>query len=324
MILGAGALGSLVGGHLAGSGCDVTLIGRPRHVEAIRENGLKIKSLAGTITIQVKATDDPTKIRAADALILTTKSQDTVEALDNVSHLSSSLGFSLSLQNGLDKDERLSGKFGAKRVIGAATTEGVTFTNYGEIEHTFRGITFFGALEDEDRTEAIENSEKIARLFNNAGLRAEVVDDVKSAEWGKLIRMVSGAILAVLTRFEYHKMLGNFDLAWCFVHLMRELAKVAKADGVTLRDYTQMPVNSLVESSVEDAVKSVVQSAKKIEASGMTHMKISALQDVERGRKTELNDILGYPLSLAKKLNVDTPQLDFLHRLINGLDSYLL
>jgi 2-dehydropantoate 2-reductase len=290
----------------------------------MKKNGLIIKSLRGTITIQVKATDDPTKIRSADALVLATKSQDTVEALDSVSHLSSSLGFSLSLQNGLDKDGRLSGKFGVKRVIGAATTEGVTFTNYGEIEHTFPGITFFGALEGEDSAEAIGNSEEIARLFNNAGLRAEVVDDIRSAEWGKLIRMASGAVLAVLTRLEYHRMLGNFDLAWCFVRLMREFAEIAKADGVTLRDHTQMPVKSLVESSVEDAVKSVVQSAKKLEASGMTHMKISTLQDVERGRRTELNEILGYPLSLAKKLNVSTPQLDFLHRLINGLDSYLL
>lgn len=255
---------------------------------------------------------------------MTTKTKDTGEALDSVSHLTSSLGFSFSLQNGLNKDDHLASKFEAEKVIGAATTEGVTLTDYGEVEHTISGITFFGALGGEGDTRGVENSEKMTRLFNNAGLRAEVVDDIKSAEWGKLIRMASGATLSILTRLEYHKILGNFDLAWCYIQLMRELAEIATADGVTLRDYTQMAVKSLVESAVEDAIKTVVQTGKKIEASGMTHVKVSALQDVERGRKTELEELLGYPLSLARKLNVNTPQLDFLYRLINGLDSYLL
>lgn len=255
---------------------------------------------------------------------MTTKTKDTVEALDSVSHLNSLLGFSFSLQNGLNKDDHLANKFGAGKVIGAATTEGVTLTDSGEVEHTISGITFFGALGGGDDTRGIENSEKMASLFNNAGLRAEVVDDIKSVEWGKLIRMASGAALSILTRLEYHKILRNFDLAWCYIQLMRELAEVARTDGVTLRDHTEMAVKSLVESPVEDAIKTIVQAGKRIEASGMTHVKISALQDVERGRKTELEELLGYPLSLAKKLNVSTPRLDFLYRLINGLDSYLL
>jgi 2-dehydropantoate 2-reductase len=324
VVLGAGALGSLVGGRLAEAGCDVTLVGRRRHVEAIKERGLSIRGPGGMITVGVKATDDPTKIGDTDALILTTKTKDTLEALDSVSHLASSLEFSFSLQNGLNKDDHLADKFGSRKVIGAATTEGVTLTDYGEVVHTIAGITFFGALGGEDDARGVDNSEKMVRLFNNAGLRAEVVDDIRSAEWGKLIRMASGATLSILTRLEYHKILGNFDLAWCYVQLMRELAEIAKANGIILRDHTQMAVKSLVESPVEDAVRTIVQSGKKIESSGMTHVKISALQDIERGRKTELEELLGYPLSLAKKYNVNTPQLDFLYRLINGLDSYLL
>ncbi len=324
IILGAGSLGSLVGGLLAGSGSDVTLIARRRHVEAIKERGLIIKGPGGTRTIEIRATDDPTKIRGADTLILTTKTKDTAEALDSISHLSSSLQLCFSLQNGLTKNDLLIEKFGTDKIIGAITTEGATLTGDGAIEHTMPGITLFGALGGEDDIRGIENSKKIVRLFNNAGLRAETVNDIKAAEWGKLIRMASGATLAILTRLEYHKIMKNFDLAWCYIQLMRELAEIAKANSVELRDFPQMPVKSLLDSTLEDAVKITVQSGKKVEEAGTTRVKISALQDIERGRKTEVEELLGYPLSLARKFNVETPRLEFLYRLIKGLDSYLL
>lgn len=314
----------MIGGQISESGVDVTLVARPKHVEALKERGLIIRGPRGTRTVEVKATDDPTKIRGADTLILTTKTKDSVDALNDIAHLSSSLKLCFSLQNGLTKNEVLVERFGRDKVIGAASTEGATLLNYGEIEHTITGITFFGALGGEGDSIGVENSERMKSLFNNAGLRAEVVDDIKSAEWGKLLRMASGAALSILTRLEYHKILKNFDISWCYIQLMRELAEVAKADSVELKDYPQMPVKSLTESSLEDAVKATVQTGKRIEESGMTRVKISALQDVERGKKTEVEELLGYPLLIARRLSVDTPRLEFIYRLIKGLDSYLL
>ena len=324
IVLGAGALGSLIGGKIAESGVDVTLIGRPKHVEAMKERGLIIRGPRGTRTVEVKATDDPTKIMGADTLIMTTKTKDSVDALNDVSHLSSSLKLCLSLQNGLTKDEVLLQRYGQNKVIGATTTEGATLLNYGEIEQTITGITFFGTLSVDGDKIGADNCEKMKNVFNNAGLRAEIVDDIKSAEWAKLIRMASGAALSILTRLEYHKILKNFDISWCYIQLMRELSNIARADSVEVRDYSGMPVSSLTESPLEDAVMSTVQSGKRIEESGMTRVKISALQDVERGKKTEVEELLGYPLSIAKKHNVDTPRLEFVYRLIKGLDYYLL
>lgn len=323
IILGAGALGSLIGGQIAESGVDVTLIGRPKHVEAIRERGLIVRGLRGTRTIQLKATDDPKKIKDADTLILTTKAKDSIEALNEISHLSSSLKLCLSLQNGLTKDEILLRKYGQNRVIGAATVEGAGLLNYGEIEHTLLGITYFGALGSEGDRIGTENSEKMKTVFNNAGLRAEVVDDIKSAEWAKLLRMASGGALSILTRLEFYKMLKNFDISWCYVQLMRELANIARADSVELRDYPMIEVSPFTEPTLEDAIISSVQTGKRIEESGMVHLKQSTLQDVERGKKTEVEELLGYPLSIAKKLNVDAPHLEFIYRLTKGLDAYL-
>ena len=322
--MGAGALGSLIGGKIAESGVDVTLIGRPKHVEAIRERGLIVRDIKGTRTIQVNATDDPKKIKDADTLILTTKTKDSTEALNEIPHLSPSLKLCLSLQNGLTKDEILLQKYGQNKVIGAATMEGAGLSNYGEIEYTLPGITYFGALGGKGDRIGTENAEKMKIVFNNAGFRSEVVDDIKSVEWAKLIRMAAGAGLSMLTRLELHKMLKNFDISWCYVQLIRELANIAMADSVELRDYPMMEVSPFTKSTLEDAIMSSVQTGKRIEESGMVHLKQSTLQDVERGKKTEVEELLGYPLSIAKKLNVNAPLLEFIYRLTEGIDAYLL
>jgi 2-dehydropantoate 2-reductase len=324
VILGAGALGSLIGGRIAESGVDVTFIGRPKHVEAIMERGLIIRSLKGTRTIRLDATDDPNKIQEADTLILTTKLKDSVEALNEISHLSSSLKLCLSLQNGLRKDEVLLQKYGQNRVIGAATMEGAELLSYGEVEHTMPGFTFFGAFGGEADRVGVENSEKMKTVFNNAGLRAEVVDDIKSVEWAKLIRMACAGALSILTRLETYKMLKNPDISYCYVQLMREMANIAKADSVKLRDYPMMEITPFTEPALEDAVKSSVQTGKRLEESGMTRLKQSTLQDLEKGRKTEIEELLEAPLSIAKKLNVDTPLLEFIYRLTKGINTYLV
>ena len=85
VIVGAGGLGSVVGGYLAKAGYPVTLIGRPAHVKAIRDSGLEIMAVDGRHLIrEVQATDNPKTVTAADLLILTVKTYDTDEALKGV------------------------------------------------------------------------------------------------------------------------------------------------------------------------------------------------------------------------------------------------
>jgi len=89
VIVGAGGLGSVVGGYLAKAGYPVTLIARPAHVKAIRDSGLEIMAVDGRHLIrEVQATDNPKTVTAADLLILTVKTYDTDEALKGVAHLS--------------------------------------------------------------------------------------------------------------------------------------------------------------------------------------------------------------------------------------------
>jgi 2-dehydropantoate 2-reductase len=100
-ILGAGALGCVLGGFIAEAGHDVILIGRRKsHIDAMNENGLIITGFRGRHVVKVTATDNPLEVKDAELLILTTKIMDTTDALDSVRHLRKDLGY-LKLSGGL-------------------------------------------------------------------------------------------------------------------------------------------------------------------------------------------------------------------------------
>src|SRR5687767_13388690 len=117
VILGAGALGSLFGAHLAQAGEDVTLIAREARAKAIQEHGVTVNGLAN-FTVPVHATARPQGLQHADALLVTVKTYDMGTALESVAHLR--VGGVLSVQNGLVKNEQLARSFGWENTLGAA------------------------------------------------------------------------------------------------------------------------------------------------------------------------------------------------------------
>src|SRR5262245_17933262 len=135
-ILGAGGLGSLVGGWLAESGVPVTLVARAPHVAAIRARGLQIRGIRGERTVRrpLEAVAAPEEARGEfDILILAVKAKDTERALADAAPLLPRVGAALSLQNTLDKDGALAAHLGAERVIGASTTEAGTLVEPGVV-----------------------------------------------------------------------------------------------------------------------------------------------------------------------------------------------
>ncbi|MBI4573386.1 MAG: NAD(P)-binding domain-containing protein, partial [candidate division NC10 bacterium] len=108
VFVGAGALGSVLGGYLAQAGAGVTLIARRAHVEAIRARGLLIEGTRGTQVVRnLQAVVDPAEVRSADLLVMCVKSQDTRKTLDSLRHLRGKIGAAMSVQNGGRKDEEL-------------------------------------------------------------------------------------------------------------------------------------------------------------------------------------------------------------------------
>src|SRR5712691_4311663 len=116
VILGAGALGTVLGAHLAQAGEDVTLIARGQRAAYLQEHGATITGLVD-FTVPVPVVTDPSQVHDADVLIVTVKTYDMEAALHSVKHLH--VESVVSIQNGVLKNEQLAQTFGWEKILGA-------------------------------------------------------------------------------------------------------------------------------------------------------------------------------------------------------------
>ena len=317
VVAGAGALGSVLGGYFAQGGADVTLIARKPHVDAIRAGGLHIGGRRGPqIVGEVKAVADPTEVRSADLLILCVKSQDNLEALASLRHLRGKIGAAISLQNGGRKDDELAEAFGQEVVVGATTLVGASMPEPGHVLHTNDGGTWIGEF-DGRRSSRVE---AIADLFRKADLPIEVVTDIRTAIWCKLNQMIPAAALSCVTRLCIHQIYLDLGLATLFVELSLEVARVADRLGIPLADYRGFAVKTVCTLPFTEAVESVIARGRAMQAQGMTQVKISTLQDLERGKPTEADQTIGHVVRVAREVGVPLPTVDLLFRVIQGIE----
>ncbi len=318
VIVGAGALGSILGGYIASAGGDVTLVARRAHADAIRSHGLIIEGVRGCrLVTNLQATANPKEIEKADLLILAVKSYDTQEALAACSHLRGRISAALSVQNGGGKDEELAKAFGPEAVVGAASIVGGSMPEPGRVLHTGEGTTWIGEF-DGRRSARVE---EIAELFRRADLSIEVREDIKSAIWCKLNQMVPAAALSCVSRLYLHQIYLDRELARLFAELSHEVAHVGAQLGIPLGDYRGFAVKTLCSQPLDEAVEAIMARGRAMQERGMTQVKISTLQDLERGKRTETDQTIGYVVRLAATNGVSVPKLELLSRVIQGVEA---
>ena len=318
VVAGAGALGSILGGYFAQVGADVTLIARKPHVEAIRARGLLIDGRRGPQVVRnLRAVVDPGEVQSADLLIMCVKSQDNQKALASLRHLRGKIGAAISLQNGGRKDEELAEAFGREAVVGATTIVGASMREPGHVLHTNDGGTWIGEFGGQRSSRVVA----IAELFRKAELPIEVCADIRTAIWCKLNQMVPAATLSCVTRLFVHQMYLDRELATLFVEVSREVAQVAERLGIPLADFPGFAVKTVCSLPFEEAVESVIARGRAMQEQGMTQVKISTLQDLERGKHTEADQVIGHVVRLAADLGVALPKLGLLYRVIRGIEA---
>jgi 2-dehydropantoate 2-reductase len=294
------------------------LVARQPHADAIRAHGLAIEGCRGRrVVTNLRATANPADVDAADLLILAVKSYDTQEALAACRHLRGRVAAALSVQNGGGKDEDLAEAFGAEAAVGAASIVGGSMPEPGRVIHTGEGTTWVGEF-DKRRSARVE---AIADVFRQAGLKIEVRDDITSAIWCKLNQMVPAAALSCVSRLYLHQLYQDPSLARLFVELTHEVAQLAARLGIPLGDYQGLPVKTLCDQPFEEAVESVMARGRTMQERGMTEVKISTLQDLERGKRTEADQTIGYVVRLAADHDVVVPKLELLFRVIQGVEA---
>jgi 2-dehydropantoate 2-reductase len=312
VILGAGALGSLFGAHLAKAGEDVILIAREARATSIQEHGVTITGLAH-VTVPVPVTARPQELQPADALLVTVKTYDMETALASVADLR--VGSVLSVQNGLVKNEQLARRFGWERTLGAAAHVSAELLPAGAVR--FTANEWFGIGELPEGTSA--RVDALVDALARAGIRAEASEQIASVEWTKYVVNISWMALSALSRLETYRIFKHPDLAWLAAKLTREVAQIPAKLGIPLLDKGAFSAKTLSEVPFEEAVANFRQVGERMEAQGATTHKVSILQDLERGRRLEFEEMFGYAVRKGAELGVSLPTVEICYRLIKGV-----
>ncbi|HYB63702.1 MAG TPA: 2-dehydropantoate 2-reductase [Steroidobacteraceae bacterium] len=311
-ILGAGAMGSIVGAHLARAGHRVAMLARGARADAIERHGLTIRGLA-EFTTAVHTLRNPAALRSARTLIVATKTPGTAEALAALRH--AELGVALSIQNGPLKNELLAAAFGAPRVLGALADTSGELLPGGEVLFTRNVNIMIGELDGSESARARD----LAHTLDTSGVRAAATREIVTLEWSKFCGWVGLMALSVTTRAETWKYLSDPDAALVLVRLVRDVGALARALGIPLSDQAILPAASLCSLPESAAVEMIVAKGREYRASAPQH-RMSSLQDLLAGRPLEVNETLGYALERALALGLTLPMLECFRHLIAGID----
>jgi 2-dehydropantoate 2-reductase len=297
-VLGAGAVGGFYGGMLARAGAQVTLIGRPAQAEAIGRDGLVVHWVDRSETLRVGAAADPAAAAGADVVLVCVKSPDTEAAAHALQpHLGPDTAV-LSLQNGIDNGRRLRTVL-PQPVFATVVYVGAVNVAPGVVRHTGRGDLVLGPLAQDlarDPT-LLDRARSLAAMFEAAGIPCVVSATIEADLWRKLtINCVYNA-LSALGQADYGRILAHGPARALIPRIVAECVAVAQADGIALDG----PALLAAALGVGEALRTQVS---------------STAQDVQRGRRTEIDALNGYVAERAEVLGVPAPVNRTLHALV--------
>jgi 2-dehydropantoate 2-reductase len=301
--IGAGALGSAVGGTLTEAGSEVYLVDQwAEHVHAINKNGLKLRSSSGDRIVQAKAQTDPQGIGLVDLVIVLVKSFHTREAVEKASSIIGPDTVVMSLQNGLGHEEIIADVVGKKKVLAGKTYAGGVVLGPGHvIAGTKDKLTYIGELDGE----ISDRAKHIADEFTRAGLKTIVSSNIVGTMWDKLLINIATGALSGITRLPYGGLYKVPEVMDCALAAVAEGMAVAKASGVQL--------------SIKSPKDAWVMAGEGLP----DEFKTSMLQSIEKGTRTEIDFINGSVVSWGERCNVATPVNKALVACIKGIEHWM-
>lgn len=287
-VYGAGAVGGYLGAKLAEGGSDVTLIARGAHLDALRERGLTIVSPEGErSTHAVDATDDPAEIGPVDVVLFLVKSYDTEAAAARLAPLLHEGTAVLSLQNGIDNEERIAAAIGAQHVLGGAIYILAAVTEPGVIR-SGRARIVVGELQPGPPTERVTRLVEAARA---GGIAAEGSSDVRIAKWEKYVLLVGFSAVTAATQLTIGDVRASSAASEMMRAIIAEAWQVGRALGIPLAD------------DLVDRQHALVLAQKDTEATSLRH-------DLLTGHRMELDALQGTLRRLGRQAGVATPWTD--------------
>ncbi|MFS0575166.1 ketopantoate reductase family protein [Sporosarcina sp. 179-K 3D1 HS] len=299
-IVGAGALGSTIGGVLAENGSEVYLINRREEfVEAINKKGLILRSGTTDRVVAVNARTSCAGIGHVDLVIILVKSFHTKQAIENAKEIIGENTMVLSLQNGLGNEEVIAEVVGKERVLAGKTYVGGVVLGPGHVlATTGEKQTHIGELDGR----ITERVKRVAKVFNHAGLMTNVTSNIIGIIWDKLLINAATGPLSGITRLPYG---GLYQ-----VPEIKEIAVAAVLEGISVAKAHEVKLDT------EDP-----ETIWRKAAEGLPdEFKTSLLQSIEKGSETEIDYINGAIVRWGEKRNILTPVNKTLVANIKGIE----
>lgn len=298
VVFGAGGVGGYFGGRLALAGNEVVFIARGAHLQALREQGLRVKSIQGDFTVSpVEATDDPAQAGRADLLLVAVKAWQIPDVAAAMRPLMGPETVVLPLQNGLEAASQLADALGEAAVLGGTCAIYSYIEAPGCIEHI--GIEPAVTIGERDRM-ARPRTERIRQCLEAAGIVAQVAPDINVPLWEKFLVLRWGIIGAV-TRAPAGVLRRLPEMRDMIDQAGREVIAVARAHDVPLSDDMLQRNMELLESLPPQATTSLQR-------------------DVIAGRPSEVDAQAGALVRLGQQVQVPTPLHAFLFHAILPLE----
>ena len=235
-IYGTGGVGGYFGGRLAQSGADVHFIARGDHLDALQRDGLRVKSVGGDFTVDVPATDDPADIGPCEYVLITVKSFDTGEAARELSPLLDDDTAVISLQNGVDNEEKLAAEIGREHVLGGVAYVFSTIAEPGVIEHTGGPTSFTIGELDGVRS---DRAERFVEWCERAeGMDAELSEAIQTGLWRKAAFICAQAGMTATVRLRVGEIRDDEESWGMYRRLIDEVCRVGRATGIEIPEGT--------------------------------------------------------------------------------------
>ena len=308
--MGAGAVGSLIGGLLAQTGSEIRLVGRGEHIQRIRYAGLQIDGVRGEVRVAISASENLATLAECDVVLVSVRLPDTITAIEAAMNYLSPKCVLVSLQNGVDGPRLIGEATGSDRIVAGVVMLGVSYLQPGIVTFSSDGFVAIG-MATRGPLQALQT---VAGLLESA-LRIEVVDDIWSALWAKVVINTDMPILA-LTGRKYPA--GLLDPS------IHRLALEAAQEGLGILDMASIGrPPTLVTSALEDKLALLrlpddeLRSKVNPETSAIVP---SSLQGLLRGRRQETRYINGALVNLARSMGRSAPTNEALTYLAKRLE----
>ena len=304
-IYGAGAIGAYLGAELAGTDCDVVLIARGPHLEAMRSNGLTLLIGDETRHIEIACTDDPGSLGPQDYVIVTLKAHSVAPIVDRFEPLLGPDTAVVTAQNGLlwwyfyglsgplenyhlaaaDPGGHIWKAIGPERAIGCVVYPSCEIVEPGVVRHLSSNRFMLGEP-DGSKSERVRT---LAKIFTEAGLKAPVRTKIRDDIWLKLWGNATFNPVSALTGATLEEMANDPEVHALIRSMMQECEQVANKLGV------RFPVD----------IEKRIDGARQVGAH-----KTSMLQDLENGRPLEIDALVAVVSEIGRLVDVPTPMLD--------------